>query len=121
MCDFCGVFFNQRSGLYIYKLIYYNNNLVYICLECGKVFKYLNYLRSYFVVKYLKYEDIVSYGCRIYICEICQKFFLDKSDLRFYMNKYIGLFGFIFFYKKKMVNFFNMLMLFFVIVKKEEC
>lgn len=25
------------------------------------------------------------------------------------MNKYIGLFGFIFFYKKKMVNFFIML------------
>lgn len=121
MCDSCGMSFNQRSGLYTHKLTHHNNNPAHICSECGKAFKHPNYLRSHFVAKHLKHEDIASYGCRIYTCEICQKLFSDKSDLRSHMNKHTGLFGFIFFHKKKMVNLFNMLMLSFVIVKKEEC
>lgn len=121
MCDSCGMSFNQRSGLYTHKLTHHNNNPAHICSECGKAFKHPNYLRSHFVAKHLKHEDIASYGCRIYTCEICQKLFSDKSDLRSHMNKHTGLFGFIFFSQKKMVNLFNMLMLSFVIVKKEEC
>lgn len=121
MCDSCGMSFNQRSGLYTHKLTHHNNNPAHICSECGKAFKHPNYLRSHFVAKHLKHEDIASYGCRIYTCEICQKLFSDKSDLRSHMNKHTGSFGFIFFSQKKMVNLFNMLMLSFVIVKKEEC
>lgn len=97
MCDSCGVSFNQRSGLYTHKLTHHNNNPAHICSECGKAFKHPNYLRSHFVAKHLKHEDIASYGCRIYTCEICQKLFSDKSDLRSHMNKHTGLFGFIFF------------------------
>lgn len=106
MCDSCGVSFNQRSGLYTHKLTHHNNNPAHICSECGKAFKHPNYLRSHFVAKHLKHEDIASYGCRIYTCEICQKLFSDKSDLRSHMNKHTGLFG----------VFFTI-----VIVKKEEC
>lgn len=98
MCDSCGVSFNQRSGLYTHKLTHHNNNPAHICSECGKAFKHPNYLRSHFVAKHLKHEDIASYGCRIYTCEICQKLFSDKSDLRSHMNKHTGLFGFIFFF-----------------------
>lgn len=101
MCDSCGMSFNQRSGLYTHKLTHHNNNPAHICSECGKAFKHPNYLRSHFVAKHLKHEDIASYGCRIYTCEICQKLFSDKSDLRSHMNKHTGLFGFIFFHKKK--------------------
>lgn len=121
MCDSCGMSFNQRSGLYTHKLTHHNNNPAHICSECGKAFKHPNYLRSHFVAKHLKHEDIASYGCRIYTCEICQKLFSDKSDLRSHMNKHTGLFGIIFFHKKKIINLFIMLMLSFVIVKKEEC
>lgn len=101
MCDSCGMSFNQRSGLYTHKLTHHNNNPAHICSECGKAFKHPNYLRSHFVAKHLKHEDIASYGCRIYTCEICQKLFSDKSDLRSHMNKHTGLFGFIFFSQKK--------------------
>lgn len=101
MCDSCGVSFNQRSGLYTHKLTHHNNNPAHICSECGKAFKHPNYLRSHFVAKHLKHEDIASYGCRIYTCEICQKLFSDKSDLRSHMNKHTGLFGFIIFFTKK--------------------
>lgn len=94
MCDSCGVSFNQRSGLYTHKLTHHNNNPAHICSECGKAFKHPNYLRSHFVAKHLKHEDIASYGCRIYTCEICRKLFSDKSDLRSHMNKHTGLFGF---------------------------
>lgn len=90
MCDSCGVSFNQRSGLYTHKLTHHNNNPAHICSECGKAFKHPNYLRSHFVAKHLKHEDIASYGCRIYTCEICQKLFSDKSDLRSHMNKHTG-------------------------------
>ncbi|XP_052676111.1 zinc finger protein 85-like isoform X2 [Crassostrea angulata] len=90
MCDSCGMSFNQRSGLYTHKLTHHNNNPAHICSECGKAFKHPNYLRSHFVAKHLKHEDIASYGCRIYTCEICQKLFSDKSDLRSHMNKHTG-------------------------------
>lgn len=91
MCDSCGVSFNQRSGLYTHKLTHHNNSPAHICSECGKAFKHPNYLRSHFVAKHLKHEDIASYGFRIYTCEICQKLFSDKSDLRSHMNKHTGL------------------------------
>lgn len=113
MCDSCGVSFNQRSGLYTHKLTHHNNNPAHICSECGKAFKHPNYLRSHFVAKHLKHEDIASYGCRIYTCEICQKLFSDKSDLRSHMNKHTGLFGFLVFFhncnceKGRMLNFLN--------------
>lgn len=100
MCDSCGVSFNQRSGLYTHKLTHHNNNPAHICSECGKAFKHPNYLRSHFVAKHLKHEDIASYGCRIYTCEICQKLFSDKSDLRSHMNKHTGLFGFLVFFSQ---------------------
>lgn len=109
MCDSCGVSFNQRSGLYTHKLTHHNNNPAHICSECGKAFKHPNYLRSHFVAKHLKHEDIASYGCRIYTCEICQKLFSDKSDLRSHMNKHTGLFGFLVCNceKGRMLNFLN--------------
>lgn len=109
MCDSCGMSFNQRSGLYTHKLTHHNNNPAHICSECGKAFKHPNYLRSHFVAKHLKHEDIASYGCRIYTCEICQKLFSDKSDLRSHMNKHTGLFGFLVCNceKGRMLNFLN--------------
>ncbi|XP_061183806.1 zinc finger protein 85-like [Saccostrea echinata] len=90
MCDSCGMSFNQRCGLYTHKLTHHNDKPAKICPECGRAFKTEHYLRSHFVSRHLKLEDVNSYGFKVYTCEVCQKLFSDKSDLKSHMNKHTG-------------------------------
>lgn len=91
MCDLCGSSFNQRCGLYTHKLTHHNKNPAQICPDCGKAFKTQNHLKVHFVAKHLKLEDVESFGFKVYTCEICQKLFSDKGDLKSHMNKHTGL------------------------------
>lgn len=91
MCDSCGKTFNQRCGLFTHKATHHNPSPSHVCSTCGKAFKTPNSLRSHFISKHLKPEDVASYGFRVYTCEVCQKLFSDKSELRIHMNKHTGL------------------------------
>ncbi|XP_062606033.1 zinc finger protein 85-like, partial [Saccostrea cucullata] len=90
MCDSCGMSFNQRCGLYTHKLTHHNDKPSKICPECGRAFKTDHYLRSHFVSRHLKLEDVDNYGFKVYTCEVCQKLFSDKSDMKSHMNKHTG-------------------------------
>ena len=91
LCDLCGASFNNSDSFYGHKSRHHNKKPPQPCSACGKVFKNGAAVRSHFILRHLKPEDVATCGYRVYPCKVCQKLFSEKRGLRVHMNSHTGL------------------------------